>query len=489
MTSQNFPKIPPSSLSAVPTQTANNQTAKKDSEREGISAKPTSFEELEEFKPDIEGRPRVRPNKPSGSWLAGSRGVLVGIGVGAVLTFGALKIATSANSTKPAATGTAVTAVAQSVTVAPVERAMVTDTFTANGTVAANNLLPIAAATSGLKIQQVLVKAGDQVAAGQPLAILDNSVLQAQLTQAQATYQSAQSVVQQKQAQMTQAEAQLNQAQSNANRYEQLAAKGAVSRQDLETQETNAATSRAAVSVAQSDIESAKSDVLGKRAQIQQLQTQIGQTEVVAPASGLIAEKLAEVGDVTGTSKLFSIIQNGALELDALVPADQLPNVKMGAPVQVSSESNSQLQLQGSVREIAPLVDAQTRQATVKIDLPSSDQLRPGLYLKAAIATQTIPGLTVPSKAVLPQSDGSAIVYVLSGNKAQAKTVQVGAIQPGGNLMAVKSGLAVGDRVIVSGAGYLKDGDSVTVVSDAADTLGSSSSPITAPNTNSPANK
>ena len=243
---------------------------------------------------------------------------------------------------------------------------MVIDTFTANGTVAADNLLPIAAATSGLKIQQVLVKAGDQVAAGQPLAILDNSVLQAQFIQAQATYQSAQSVIQQKQAQLTQAEAQLNQAQSNANRYEQLAAKGAVSRQDLETQETSAATARAAVSVAQSDIESAKSDALGKKAQIQQLQTQIGQTQVIAPASGLIAEKLAEVGDVTGNSKLFSIIQNGALELDALVPADQLPNVKIGAPVQVSSESNSQIQLQGSVREIAPLVDAQTRQATVK---------------------------------------------------------------------------------------------------------------------------
>ena len=488
MTSQNFPKIPPSSLSAVPT-----QTATKDSERVGISAEPTNFEELEEFRPDVDGKPKARLNKPSRPWLAGSRGVLIGIGVGAVLTFGALKLATSANTTKPAATDTAVTAIAQSVTVAPVERAMVTDTFTANGTVTADNLLPIAAATSGLKIQQVLVREGDQVAAGQPMAILDNSVLQAQLTQSQATYQAAQSVVQQKQAQLTQAEAQLSQAQSNANRYEQLAAKGAVSRQDLETQETNAATARAAVSVAQADIENAKSDALSKKAQIQQLQTQIGQTQVVAPASGLVAEKLAEVGDVTGNSKLFSIIQNGALELDALVPADQLPSVKIGAPVQVSSESNSQIQLQGTVREIAPLVDAQTRQATVKIDLPTSDQLRPGLYLKAAIATQTVPGLTVPTKAVLPQSDGSATVYVLAGNKAQAKTVQVGAIQPGGNLMAIKSGLNAGDRVIVSGAGYLKDGDSVTVVSDTADTLGNSNSPITAPNAapnaNSPANK
>ena len=307
----------------------------------------------------------------------------------------------------------------------------------------------------------MLVKEGDQVEAGQPLAILDNSVLQAQLNQAQASYQSAQSAVQQKQAAQTQAEASLKQAESDANRYERLAAQGAVSQQDLETQETNATTARAAVGVAQSDVGSAKSDALGKKAEVQQLQTQIGQTEVVAPASGLVAEKLAEVGDVTGTDKLFSIIQNGALELDALVPADQLPSVKIGAPVQVSSESNPQLQLQGTVREIAPLVDVQTRQATVKIDLPPSDQLRPGLFLKAAIATQTAPGLTVPTKAVLPQSDGSATVYVLSDSKAQARTIQTGAIQPGGDLIAVKSGLQAGDRVIVSGAGYLKDGDPV----------------------------
>ena len=55
--------------------------------------------------------------------------------------------------------------------------------------------------------------------------------------------------------------------------------------------------------------------------------------------------------------------------------------------------------------------------------------------------------------------------------------------------MAIKSGLAAGDRVIVSGAGYLKDGDPITVAADTADTLGNSNTSTPVPNTNSPTNK
>jgi HlyD family secretion protein len=146
--------------------------------------------------------------------------------------------------------------------------------------------------------------------------------------------------------------------------------------------------------------------------------------------------------------------------------------------VRVSSDSNAQIQLVGNVQEISPLVNNETRQATVKVSLPSSDQLRPGLFLKAAITAESNQGITVPAKAVLPQPDGSSLVYVLADGKAQAKPVQVGAIQTdaasrdsansesSSDRIAIKSGLALGDRVIVSGAGYLKDGQSVTVASE-----------------------
>jgi multidrug efflux pump subunit AcrA (membrane-fusion protein) len=106
----------------------------------------------------------------------------------------------------------------------------------------------------------------------------------------------------------------------------------------------------------------------------------------------------------------------------------------------------------------------------VKIDLPPSEFLRSGMFLRASISTATAQGLKVPAKAIVPQPDGSSIVYKLVGeDKVQAQPVEVGEISGGavGDLTAakveVKKGLKAGDRVVIDGAGYLKDGDRVKV--------------------------
>jgi HlyD family secretion protein len=220
--------------------------------------------------------------------------------------------------------------------------------------------------------------------------------------------------------------------------------------------------------VAQADIASAEADVQSKQAQIQQLQTQIEQTLVRAPNSGVIAEQVARVGNVTGSDKLFSLIRNGVLELQAKVPETELPQIKIGAIAQITSDADGRIHLQGRVREIAPLVDAQSRQATVKIDLPASDLLRSGMFLKAAIAIQSSQSLTVPAATVLPQSDGQSIVYVLKGDTVHAQPIEVGIRQnstdPNQAKISIQSGLNPGDRVVMAGAGYVKDGDRVTVV-------------------------
>jgi RND family efflux transporter MFP subunit len=201
-------------------------------------------------------------------------------------------------------------------------------------------------------------------------------------------------------------------------------------------------------------------------AKLQQLQTQLGQTVVRAPVSGIVAEKIVNLGDVTnGTQKLFTLIGNGALELQAQVPATQLPQVRTGASAKITSDTDSRVSLSGTVREIAPLVNAQSRQALVRIDVPATTLLRPGMFARAAITTTTNTGVTVPNKAIQPQSDGSIMVFLLSGeDKVQARKVEVGEVVNGGNV-EIKNGLKQGDRVVVAGAGYLKDGDRVRIAS------------------------
>ena len=161
------------------------------------------------------------------------------------------------------------------------------------------------------------------------------------------------------------------------------------------------------------------------------------------------------MGDVTSNQQLFSIIRNDALEL------------QVGAPVLITSHADSRIHLSGNLREISPLVDPQTRQATVKIALLSSPLLRPGMFVQAAIASGTTQGLTVPFQAVIPQSKGQATVYVLDNNNiAHARTVETGATIGAADTarVTIQSGLQAGDHVVVTGAGYLKDGDKVAIV-------------------------
>lgn len=296
---------------------------------------------------------------------------------------------------------------------------------------------------------------------------------QARLNLAENRYKSYQSLVEQgavtkdrfneaesdyRSAQASLAEAQQRLAQSrNTNNPEidQLAAVVAEAKQELS--QLKAGSRPEAITQAEAQLAQAQG-------QVQAVTAQLEDTQVFAPASGKVAERNARVGDVSSPStKLFTIIQNGRLELLLKVPENQLKQIRTGQSVKITSDQNSKLNLTGKVREIDPVVDEQSRQATVKVDLPTSASLKPGMFLQGTITVSAATGLTVPSKAVLPQADSSAIVYKLQGDgTVKAQPVQVGEIMSG-ERVEIKSGLSVGDRVVVKGAPFLKDGDKVEV--------------------------
>lgn len=368
----------------------------------------------------------------------------------------------------------------------------------------------------------------DGAQAGVEKAIADAAQAKTGIGQAKAGVEQAKAGVEQARAGIASAQAKLDQAQREVNRTQDLASQGVLSQQDLEkrkterltavqdlnktkadlnkaleeqnkaaeevrsavakvaTAEANISTARAALSSARAKVNTAASSVSSARAnvgnnaagvrtndaQVKQLQIQLEQTVVRAPDGGTVAERIGRVGDVSaGNQKLFSIIRGNKLELQLKVPETQLSQVRSGTAVNITSDSDKRIKLAGTVRDISPLVDPQNRQATVKIDLPQSEFLRSGMFLRASISTATAQGLKVPAKAILPQSDGGAVVYKLVGeDKVMAQPVQVGEISGGavGDLrkaqVQIKKGLKVGDRVVVDGAGYLKDGDRVKVV-------------------------
>lgn len=481
-----------------------------------LSHSPEEFEEMEEMDSFIEVSSEPMPSR---HWLSGGRGLWLGLVAGLAIAGGGMAL--TARSAKQTILSPKVAKGSQqSVSVATAQWMPISLTFPVQGSVEARNWVSVIPKSPGVQIKSILVQEGVQVKAGQVIAVLDNSVQQQQLNQAQAQASSvqaqltgaetqllsaqaqvqaaqaqltsAQTVVAQKQAQFRQQQATLKEAQSNRQRYASLAEQGAISAQELESRSTAALTAQSSVQVAKADINSAQAGVTNALAQLEQakamvynaragvtqaqanrrsaiarqqeLTTQLEQASLVkAPANGVIAKKNANVGDLTGTTPLFSIIQDSSIELQAKVPEPLLAKVNLGAPAFVTSDSDRRVRVEGTVREINPVVDAKTRQAMVKIALPGNSLLKPGMFLRAAIAFNTAQAITIPDGAVVAQADGQTIVYVLnSDNVAKAQTIQVGEASRG--RIEVKTGLKSGERVVVSGAGFVKDGDRVNVV-------------------------
>jgi RND family efflux transporter MFP subunit len=486
--------------------------------------------------------PIQHKDKVPRNWLSGGRGVLLGIGIGVVVAVGGTRFLSSQPTKAPAKaaspTTSPVATSTQSVTVATVETARVNRTLEATGSVAAFEMIPVSSQATGLQIKEILVDRNDVVKTGQVMARLDDSVLQAQLTQAKASVAQAEArlselrtgsrkeEIAQAQARLDQAQARLSQSQASIPRqieqaqaqvesakarlslaenryksYQSLVDQGAVTRDRYNEALSDYRSAQANLSEAQQRLEQTRNtnnpeidqlaaSVREAEQQLQQLRAgsrqevitqaeaqlaqakgqqqaitaQLANTTIIAPANGKVAERNARVGDVTSASKaLFQIIDKGRLELLLKVPETQLPQIRTGQSVKITSDTDRNLKLSATVREIDPLVNEESRQATVKVDLPAADSLKPGMFLRAAITTASASGLSVPAKTVLPQADGGAIAYRLQGDgTVKAQTVKVGEIMPG-DRVEIKSGLSPGDRIVVKGAPFLKDGDKVEV--------------------------
>ncbi len=475
-------------------------------------------------------------------------GIGTGIAAGAIATFALLS--DNSQSSRDAEANVQASAVASqnqtssavAVTTALAQTTKVSQTLEATGTVQAREMLPIYPKATGLQIQQVLVDEGDRVQAGDVMVRLDNAVLRSRLEKARADLAQARSELEELQAgtrpeeiaqatadvrryeaQVESAKSSLELAKARVERNRKLANEGAIASDRLDEILTTASNRRAELAQAQAQlsrarerleqlrngprreqIAQAQARVQSARATVNQLETELEQTIVRAPAAGVVAERMAKVGDVTGSNKqLFSLMENGLLELQVKVPETQLSQVEVGQTATITSDARKDLQLQGRIHEIAPLIDNESRQATVKIHLPSrpglaaSDvkPLRPGMFLRAEMATTTTSSVVVPAKAVLPQSDGKNMVFKLQpDNTVQAVSVEVGELLSGSAAstqlstshqangssvrktsnapqlaageprVEIQSGLQPGDRVVVEGAPYLADGDRVNPI-------------------------
>ncbi len=313
----------------------------------------------------------------------------------------------------------------------------------ANGNIAAWQEAVIGSEASGLRLTEVRVNVGDAVKKGQVLASFAPEPVQADVAQARAS--------------VLEAEANASDASGNAERARTLQATGALSTQQINQYLTTAETAKARVEAA--------------RATLAAQQLRLRQTQVLAPDAGIISARNATVGAVLASgTELFRLIRGGRLEWRAEVTSSELARIQPGGVAVVSTPGGTQLQ--GRVRMIAPTVDPQTRNALVYVDLPpvnsaAAASARPGMFARGVFQLGSSPALTVPQLAVVAR-DGFNYVFRVTPQADQPGLgrVQQLKIQTGrqsGDRTEVIGGLSADARLVVTGAGFLNDGDVVRI--------------------------
>jgi len=306
-------------------------------------------------------------------------------------------------------------------------------TVTASGTVSAWEEVPVGAETGGLTAIAVYVDEGTYVRQGQLLVKLNDEVLQAQLRQQQAGVASAEA----------------NAAREDAAlaRAEELRGRGFLSQASLDTATANQRSARAQLSAAE--------------AALSETRTRLNQTSIRAPVAGMISSRSVTRGQIIqpGT-ELFRMVRDGRLELDAEIPEAELRLVRSGMAATIASEQATGAT--GSVRIVTPEVNAQTRLGIARISLSPGSGLRPGMFARATIDLGPQPAVVVPSDAVIFR-EGKAGVYTIGARNAVHFNPIITGIRNGTQIQVV-SGLEANQQVVVQGAGFLGEGDVVTVV-------------------------
>ncbi len=283
------------------------------------------------------------------------------------------------------------------------------------------------------QVTHIFVHSGERVEAGGALMEIDPLKQQATV-KSQESARAAQ-------------QATLNLAKQQYQRAQGLFGAGVVSKQDLDQ-------AKSAMDAAQAQMDSLD-------AQVREQEVQLHYYKVVAPRAGIVGDVPVRVGDrVTTTSILTTVDQPGSLEAYVYVPIERSSQLKMNLPVQVLDSAGKVLS-DTRISFISPQVDTTTQTVLVKARIANgNDALRQSQFIRARVVWGTHQNPQVPILSVTrlagqyfafvaePQNGGS---YV-----AKQKPLTIG--ETVGNDFEVRSGIKPGDKVIVSGTQFLRDG-------------------------------
>lgn len=329
------------------------------------------------------------------------------------------------------------------VVVSTVEQRDVPVQITAIGNVEAYQTVQIRSQVNG-QIEKIYFSEGKDVRKGQLLYSLDKRPFQAALEQAQGN--------------LKRDEAQAANAKSEAARYTDLEKQGVISREQADLQRTLSNSNSAAVYADQATVDGAK--------------VQLQYTDIYAPIEGRTGALMINVGNLVkanDTPFLVQLNQITPIYVTFTVPEVRLAEVRQfvakGLKVLAHPKGQNVNPAEGLLTFIDNGVDPQTGTVKLKATFQNKDMhLWPGEFVNVVLSLSTVKNaITVPTKAVQSGQQGD-YVYVVTkdGTADPRKVTTIGTYQ---NLTLVKSGLNLGDTVIVDGQLRVAPNGKVTVQS------------------------
>jgi RND family efflux transporter MFP subunit len=269
------------------------------------------------------------------------------------------------------------------------------------------------------RIMGIKIRVDQYVKAGEVMFELDKGGASSQYYQSQAVFLNA---------------------QKDYDRMKNLFNEGAVSKQALDQAETG-------FEVAKANFEAAKSTV-----------------EITSPLSGIVTAINVNIGDIANPAVVMATVAN-IFRMKAKFNAGEIdvPGFYVGQPVNIYSELNPELVMEGKVTQISRSADIQSRTFEVRATFTNTKDkwFKPGMFCRVNVNLKTKKeSLTVPVVSLVKNNNSSG-VFVVNDGKAVFQNIKEG--MSDGKYVEVVSGLNAGDVVVTVGMNKLKNGTVVIV--------------------------
>ncbi|MBT2746656.1 MULTISPECIES: efflux RND transporter periplasmic adaptor subunit [unclassified Lysobacter] len=319
------------------------------------------------------------------------------------------------------------------VEVAQASRRAIAASYTGTAPLEARAESQVVAKTSGVALD-VMVEEGQLVKAGQVLVRLDSARAEQQAAQTAAT---------------------MRKLEANYARARQMADQRLLSANDADQLRYDLDSARAANRLATLELSYAK---------------------VEAPISGVVASRSIKTGNfVQINSPIIRIVDTSQLEATLNVPERELATLKAGLPVQMLVDAMPGKPFTGTVARVAPVVDSGSGTFRVICSFEGGGVLQPGMFGRLRIDYDNRADALVVPRAALLDDEGDPAVFVVRGKKVSRVPVKLGYMD--GAWAEIRSGVKLGEQVVVAGKTALREGTEVLLINTKPATVAAADKP------------